>query len=130
MSSLPMVYLARHGETEWSKSGQHTGRTDVALTAKGEADAKKIGSRLRVWSSPTPCRARCSARRTAELAGFAPDIEPGLLEWNYGEYEGLKTAEIRAAGPAGTSSRTAAPAASRCRRSPIESTNWLSGSRV
>ena len=126
-----MVYLARHGETEWSKSGQHTGRTDVALTAKGEADAKKIGSRLSglvfAHSLSSPLQ---RARRTAELAGFAPDIEPGLLEWNYGEYEGLKTAEIRAAGPAGTSSRTAAPAASRCRRSPIESTNWLSGSRV
>jgi probable phosphoglycerate mutase len=96
MSSLPLVYLARHGETEWSKSGQHTGRTDIALTAKGEADAKKIGARLssiafsHVVSSPLQ-----RARRTAELAGYAPEIEPGLLEWNYGDYEGLKTAEIR-----------------------------------
>ncbi len=96
MSSLPLVYLARHGETEWSKSGQHTGRTDIALTAKGEADAKKIGVRLssiafsHVVSSPLQ-----RARRTAELAGYTPEIEPGLLEWNYGDYEGLKTAEIR-----------------------------------
>jgi probable phosphoglycerate mutase len=96
MSSLPLVYLARHGETEWSKSGQHTGRTDIALTAKGEADARKIGVRLssiafsHVVSSPLK-----RARRTAELAGYTPEIEPGLLEWNYGDYEGLKTAEIR-----------------------------------
>lgn len=96
MNSLPLVYLARHGETEWSKSGQHTGRTDIALTAKGEADAKKIGARLssiafsHVLSSPLQ-----RARRTAEFAGYTPEIEPGLLEWNYGEYEGLKTAEIR-----------------------------------
>jgi probable phosphoglycerate mutase len=96
MSSLPLVYLARHGETEWSKSGQHTGRTDIALTAKGEADAKKIGVRLssiafsHVVSSP-----RQRARRTAELAGYNPEFEPGLLEWYYGDYEGLKTAEIR-----------------------------------
>lgn len=96
MSTVPTVYLARHGETEWSKSGQHTGRTDIPLTAKGEADAKKIGTRLagitfaRVFTSPLG-----RARRTAELAGFAAEPEPGLLEWNYGEYEGLKTAEIR-----------------------------------
>ncbi len=96
MSNLPLVYLARHGETEWSKSGQHTGRTDIALTAKGEADAKKIGARLagiqfsHVFSSPLQ-----RAHRTAELAGYAPAVEPGLLEWNYGDYEGLKTAEIR-----------------------------------
>jgi probable phosphoglycerate mutase len=96
MSNLPTVYLARHGETEWSKSGQHTGRTDIALTANGEIDAKKIGSRLagipfsHVFSSPLQ-----RAHRTAELAEYTPEIEPDLLEWNYGDYEGLKTAEIR-----------------------------------
>lgn len=96
MSTVPTVYLARHGETEWSKSGQHTGRTDIPLTAKGEADARKIGTRLagitfaRVFTSPLG-----RARRTAELAGFTAELDPGLLEWNYGEYEGLKTAEIR-----------------------------------
>jgi probable phosphoglycerate mutase len=100
MSNLPMVYLARHGETEWSLNGRHTGRTDIPLTAKGEGDARKIGTRLagltfaRVLSSPL-----LRARRTAELAGFAPELEPDLLEWNYGEYEGLRTAEIRARRP-------------------------------
>ena len=96
MSNLPTVYLARHGETEWSKSGQHTGRTDIPLTANGEIDAKKIGSRLagipfsHVFSSPLQ-----RAHRTAELAEYTPEIEPDLLEWNYGDYEGLKTAQIR-----------------------------------
>lgn len=96
MSNLPVLYLARHGETEWSKSGQHTGRTDIPLTAKGEEDARKIGSRLagisfaHVFSSPLQ-----RARRTAELAGFKPQIETGFLEWDYGEYDSLKTVEIR-----------------------------------
>lgn len=100
MSDVPTVYLARHGETEWSKSGQHTGRTDLPLTPKGEADARKIGTRLagisfaRVFTSPLQ-----RARRTAELAGFTAEPDPGLLEWNYGDYEGLKTAEIRAKRP-------------------------------
>ena len=100
MSPVPTVYLARHGETEWSKSGQHTGRTDIPLTAKGEADARKIGTRLagitfaRVFTSPLG-----RARRTAELAGFTAEPDPGILEWNYGEYEGLKTAEIRGKRP-------------------------------
>jgi probable phosphoglycerate mutase len=90
------VYLARHGETEWSKSGRHTGRTDKPLTAKGEDDARKIGKRLagvtfsHVLTSPLS-----RARKTAELAGFAPVVDPGLLEWDYGEYEGLTTGEIR-----------------------------------
>jgi broad specificity phosphatase PhoE len=96
MSNPPTIYLARHGETDWSINGRHTGRTDIALTAKGEADARKIGSRLgslafsKVFVSPLQ-----RARRTAELAGFTPDIEPDLLEWNYGEYDGLTTREIR-----------------------------------
>jgi probable phosphoglycerate mutase len=96
MTDVPTVYLARHGETEWSKAGRHTGRTDLPLTAKGEDDARRIGARLagvsfaHVLSSPLQ-----RARRTAELAGFAPVIDPGLVEWDYGEYEGLRTAEIR-----------------------------------
>lgn len=100
MSTVPTVYLARHGETEWSKSGQHTGRTDIALTAKGEDDARRIGTRLasvsftRVFTSPLQ-----RARRTAELAGFAPESDPDVVEWDYGEYEGLKTAEIRTRRP-------------------------------
>jgi probable phosphoglycerate mutase len=100
MSTVPMVYLARHGETEWSKSGQHTGRTDLPLTPKGEADGRRIGTRLagitfaHVFSSPLQ-----RARRTAELAGFTPELDPELLEWHYGEYEGLKTADIRSRRP-------------------------------
>jgi broad specificity phosphatase PhoE len=96
MTEVPTVYLARHGETEWSRAGRHTGRTDLPLTAKGEDDARRIGARLagiafaHVLSSPLQ-----RARRTAELAGFAPVIDPGLAEWDYGEYEGLKTTEIR-----------------------------------
>jgi probable phosphoglycerate mutase len=106
----PTVYLARHGETAWSKSGQHTGRTDIPLTPKGEADAAKIGARLagvafaHVFSSPLQ-----RARRTAELAGFAPVAEPELLEWDYGECEGLKTAEIRTRRPGWDLFRDGAP---------------------
>src|SRR3954454_6306146 len=96
MSDVPTIYLARHGETEWSKSGQHTGRTDIPLTAPGEAAARQIATRLagitfaRVFSSPLS-----RARRTAELAGFRPEIDPELLEWNYGDCEGRKTVDIR-----------------------------------
>jgi probable phosphoglycerate mutase len=96
----PTVYLTRHGETAWSKSGQHTGRTDIPLTPKGEADAARIGARLagisfaHVFSSPLQ-----RARRTAELAGFTPITEPELLEWDYGECEGLKTVQIRETRP-------------------------------
>src|SRR5262249_11940216 len=95
--SVPTVYLARHGETEWSKAGRHTGRTDLPLTPQGGADARRLGERLRgtafarVFSSPL-----ARARRTAELAGFAPEVEPDLLEWDYGQYEGKTSAEIRA----------------------------------
>jgi broad specificity phosphatase PhoE len=100
VSDLPRVYLVRHGETEWSKSGQHTGRTEIPLTAAGEAVAPHIGARLagvafvKVLSSP-----RARARRTAELAGFAPEIDPDLAEWDYGDYEGLTSKEIRSARP-------------------------------
>ena len=96
-SPLPQVYLARHGETAWSLSGQHTGTTDIPLTPHGEEQARKLGGRLaglkfdRVWSSP-----RARAIRTAELAGLKDQIEivDDLAEWNYGEYEGLTSPEI------------------------------------
>jgi broad specificity phosphatase PhoE len=97
----PTVYLARHGETEWSKSGRHTGRTDVPLTSHGETDGRRLGERLRgtnfarILSSPL-----ARARRTAELVGFSPEIEPDLQEWDYGEYEGKTSTEIRATRPA------------------------------
>jgi len=96
MTGVPTIVLARHGETEWSKAGRHTGRTDLPLTAKGEADGRRLADRLggteysHVFSSPMQ-----RARRTAELAGFNATVEDGLLEWNYGRYEGLTTAEVR-----------------------------------
>jgi broad specificity phosphatase PhoE len=92
------VVVVRHGQTEWSVSGRHTGRTDVALTPTGEQQAAAVGRTLRgrsfaaVLSSPL-----IRARRTAEIAGFAaPQVDPDLVEWDYGGYEGLTTAEIRA----------------------------------
>jgi broad specificity phosphatase PhoE len=94
---LPLVYLARHGETAWSLSGQHTGRTDLPLAERGEQQAQTLAGRLRglafskVLTSPSR-----RAIRTCELAGFGPvvEIEPDLAEWDYGEYEGRRTAEI------------------------------------
>ncbi|MBK1867292.1 histidine phosphatase family protein [Aestuariivirga sp. YIM B02566] len=94
-SAFPEIILVRHGETEWSASGKHTGRSDIPLTAKGEEAARRLGDRLRdksftaVWSSPS-----LRARRTAELAGFIAEVKPDLAEWDYGAYEGLKTKEI------------------------------------
>jgi broad specificity phosphatase PhoE len=94
---LPRVYLVRHGETEWSLSGRHTGRSDIPLIAQGEEDARAAGARLQgvrfglVLTSPAQ-----RARRTCELAGLsgAAEIEPDLAEWDYGDFEGLLLAEI------------------------------------
>src|SRR6516225_664098 len=99
---LPTVYLARHGETPWTISGQHTGLTDLPLTERGERNARRLQERLRglcfakVFTSPLQ-----RARRTCELAGFgnAAEVDHDLVEWNYGEYEGRRTAEIRAECP-------------------------------
>jgi probable phosphoglycerate mutase len=98
---LPNVYLARHGQTEWSLTGQHTGRTDLPLTAQGEAEARHLGERLQglhfalVLTSPLR-----RARRTCELAGFGAAVaDPDLVEWDYGDYEGLRTADIRQRDP-------------------------------
>ena len=93
----PLISLARHGETEWSLSGQHTGLTDLPLTANGEEQARRLGARLRgqsfarVLTSPLQ-----RAARTCDLAGFGDvcEIEPDLVEWNYGDYEGIKTHDI------------------------------------
>jgi probable phosphoglycerate mutase len=97
MAQFQCVYLARHGETAWTVSGQHTGRTDIPLTPRGERNAVRLGERLkgmafaRVYSSPLQ-----RARRTCELAGYgAAEVDPDLMEWNYGAYEGLRTADIR-----------------------------------
>jgi probable phosphoglycerate mutase len=102
LSPLQTVYLARHGETAWSLSGQHTGLTDLPLTARGESNARRLGERLeelkfaRVFTSPLQ-----RAKRTCELAGFGPlaEVDRDLVEWNYGEYEGLTSADIRAKRP-------------------------------
>jgi probable phosphoglycerate mutase len=93
----PQLYFIRHGQTDWSLSGQHTGRTDIALTLQGEEQARALGPSLhdvpfsRVLTSP-----RQRARRTCELAGVAPaaEVEPDLAEWDYGDYEGRTTADI------------------------------------
>ena len=100
--ALPVIYLARHGETAWSLSGQHTGLTDLPLTERGERNARALGERLRgltfakVLTSPLQ-----RAARTCELAGFGAvaEIDPDLVEWDYGQYEGRRTAEIHAERP-------------------------------
>jgi broad specificity phosphatase PhoE len=99
---LPTLYIARHGETAWSLSGQHTGLTDLPLTECGQSNARRLGNQLRgrsfahVFTSPLQ-----RARRTCELAGFGAEaeVDRDLLEWNYGDYEGLRTAEIHAKRP-------------------------------
>jgi len=99
---LPTVYLARHGETAWSISGQHTGLTDLPLTERGARNASRLGERLRgltftkVLTSPLQ-----RATRTCELAGFGSvaQVDPDLVEWNYGDYEGRRSVEIHAERP-------------------------------
>ncbi len=91
------IYLVRHGETEWSRSGQHTGRTDIPLTAEGRRQAEALGRSLdgrslAVWTSPLS-----RARETCRLAGFgdAAAVDDDLREWDYGVYEGRTTLDIR-----------------------------------
>lgn len=94
---LPTIYLVRHGETAWTITGQHTGRTDLPLTTRGENEARMLRTRLegRMFASifTSPLR---RALRTCELAGFEgiANIDPDLLEWDYGAYEGLRRIEI------------------------------------
>jgi probable phosphoglycerate mutase len=98
MLPLPQVFLARHGETAWTVTGQHTGRTDLPLTERGQRNAQRLGERLagshfsKVLVSPL-----LRTRQTCELAGFASiaEVDPDLVEWNYGDFEGRTTAEIR-----------------------------------
>jgi broad specificity phosphatase PhoE len=95
---LPIVYLARHGETAWTVTGQHTGRTDLPLTEHGECNARRLTERLKgltfakVFTSPLQ-----RAVQTCALAGFGAvaKVDRDLVEWDYGDYEGLTTAEIR-----------------------------------
>lgn len=97
MSAFPEITLVRHGETAWSLSGQHTGRTDIPLTVNGEAAARALAPRLAglfvfaVWSSPSQ-----RASNTCALSGFGEGviIKPDLAEWDYGAYEGITTREI------------------------------------
>ncbi len=96
-SALPLVYLARHGQTAWSLSGQHTGRTDIPLTPVGEQQARQLGGRLQgVQVAQVFCSPLQRARRTCELAGFGAQatFDDDLMEWDYGAYEGLRSAEI------------------------------------
>jgi probable phosphoglycerate mutase len=92
----PELWLVRHGETTWSRVRRHTGRTDLPLTPAGEAAAAALAPRLRdvafdlALSSPLQ-----RALRTAQLAGLSPAPEPNAVEWDYGDYEGVTTAEIR-----------------------------------
>jgi len=96
-SAYPEIYLVRHGETEWSLSGRHTGRSDIPLTAKGEEAARGVAERLKglsfaaVWSSPSQ-----RAFDTCKLAGFGERAvkKPDLQEWDYGAYEGVTTKDI------------------------------------
>jgi probable phosphoglycerate mutase len=111
-NELPIVYLARHGETAWSRSGQHTGLADLPLTEYGELTARRLGQRLRglvfakVFTSPLQ-----RARKTCELAGYGPvaQIDPDLVEWNYGEYEGRRGVDIRLERPDWNLFRDACP---------------------
>ncbi|MGZ8160063.1 MAG: histidine phosphatase family protein [Methylobacter sp.] len=99
---LPILYLARHGETAWSLTGQHTGLTDLPLTERGEQTARRLGERLRglafakVFTSPLQ-----RAVKTCELAGFGAraEVDQDLVEWDYGDYEGRRGIEIRAERP-------------------------------
>lgn len=99
---FPKVYLVRHGETAWSISGQHTGRTDIPLTERGEQAAQGLRAGLKalrfvqVFTSPLQ-----RAKQTAELAGFDGVAEPNpdLMEWDYGDYEGWRTVDIRSERP-------------------------------
>jgi probable phosphoglycerate mutase len=99
---LPYVCLVRHGETAWTITGQHTGHSDISLTARGEDEARALNARLRklrfsdVFTSPLQ-----RASRTCELAGFGAvaAVDPALREWDYGDYEGRRTAEIRVERP-------------------------------
>jgi probable phosphoglycerate mutase len=101
-NAFPIAYLARHGETAWSLSGQHTGLTDLPLTEHGERNAARLRDRLSdiefatVFTSPLQ-----RAARTCQLAGFGDRavVDSDLVEWNYGDYEGRRSAEIQAERP-------------------------------
>lgn len=103
----PRILLARHGRTEWSVKGNHTGRTDIPLLDTGREGAKLLGERLhrRPWTDLPGLEVRTSpllrAKETCDIAGFADRAEPwdALLEWDYGAYEGMTPAQIKAIRP-------------------------------
>jgi broad specificity phosphatase PhoE len=109
---LPKLFLVRHGDTEWTDTRRHTGRTDVPLNARGEGRARQLGEALRretfgrVFTSPL-----VRARRTCDLAGFGEraEVEPALVEWDYGRYEGRTTADIQREQPGWNLFRDGAP---------------------
>jgi len=110
--SGPQLYFIRHGETEWSRSGQHTGNTDIPLTANGEDEARA----LRPWLQQIPftfvlTSPRQRARTTCTLAGLGgeAEIEPALSEWDYGDYEGRRSDDIRSQRPGWTVFRDGCP---------------------
>jgi broad specificity phosphatase PhoE len=109
---LPIVYLARHGETAWTLSGQYTGVTDLPLTKRGERNARRLEERLhgltfaKVFTSPLQ-----RTRRTCDLAGFGAiaEIDSDLVEWNYGDYEGRHSADVHKEHPDWTLFRDGCP---------------------
>lgn len=107
-----LVYI-RHGETEWSRSGRHTGATDIPLTETGVEQARSLSSVLDALALQNPTvfvSPRARAALTAELAGLTvTDVDPDLAEWDYGDYEGLTSAEIREKDPGWTVWRSGAP---------------------
>src|SRR5262245_25235557 len=96
----PVIYLARHGETAWSLTGQHTGLTDLPLTERGQRNACRLGERLKGLAFGKVLSSQLQrAARTSEVAGFVADVYRDLVEWDYGQYEGRRTAEIHAERP-------------------------------
>ena len=121
---LPEIYLARHGNTAWTLTGQHTGLIDLPLTPNGECNARRLGERLKgmtlakVFTSPLQ-----RAARTCELAGFGTvaETDPDLVEWDYGQHEGLRSAR----NPSRTPGLATVPGWLPGRR--IARTNWRAG---
>jgi broad specificity phosphatase PhoE len=96
-SDLPKLYLARHGDTAWTDSHQHTGRTDLPLNERGEEHARQLGERLQGFSFARVCTSPLQrASKTCELAGFGAgaEVDPDLVEWDYGRFEGKVTSDV------------------------------------
>jgi hypothetical protein len=127
---LPIIYLARHGETAWTLSRQHTGLTDLPLTERGEQTARRLGERLRgltfakVLTSPLQ-----RAHRTCELAGFGSvaEIDPDLVEWDYGQYEGRRGEDTARSARIGICFGTVVREGRRHSRSVLEQIRSLNG---